>query len=143
MTSDAERTRESLHRIHWELENRLSRELATSTSLEVSSYDVLRELANARNQLTMTRLAERIGLSRSRASRIVDDLVAQEMLIRQIDPNDRRNKLPTLTRSGRARLDEVAPAYRSATKRAIALTVPGLSALDLAAIARSIEQDKG
>ena len=75
-------------------------------------YDVLLELHAAPDrQLRMTDLGERVVLSRSRASRVVDELVAAGLVRRAVNPEDGRSALATLTDQGTQRLREAAPTY--------------------------------
>lgn len=52
-------------------------------------------------------LHDRVGLSGSRLTRIVDSLVAAGLLVREIDPSDRRGMVLRLTSSGRKLVAEV------------------------------------
>jgi DNA-binding MarR family transcriptional regulator len=45
-------------------------------------------------------LSERMGLSPSRGSRIIDHLIAKDLLLRDADPSDRRAVILTLTEKG-------------------------------------------
>src|SRR5262249_37572966 len=65
-----------LLQVHAALVPKLDRLLTQTTGLPLSWYDVLLELAAAPGgQLLMGELAERVVLSRTRVSRIVDELV--------------------------------------------------------------------
>src|SRR5262245_7159539 len=110
----------------------LDRHLRGKTGLPLAWYDVLLELANAReHRLTMSQLGERAVLSRSRVSRIVDDLTAAGLVRRETHPDDARSAHAVITDAGLARFREAAPVYVSgiAERFAGALTVNDLQQL--------------
>jgi DNA-binding MarR family transcriptional regulator len=78
-------------------------------------YDVLLELNGAAGRrLRMQDLGNRVVLSRSRASRVVDELEAVGLVVREPDPDDRRGSFAVLTAKGREALRGAAPAYLAA-----------------------------
>jgi len=90
----------------------LERELAEQSGLPLSWYDVLLELSAApRRRLRMQELGERAVLSRTRVSRIVDELVADGLVAREADSADRRATFAVITASGRQALRAAAPVY--------------------------------
>jgi DNA-binding MarR family transcriptional regulator len=93
-------------------------ELSQSGHVPLAWYDVLLELnAAPGRRLRMSELGERVVLSRSRVSRIVDDMVAAGLVERVANPEDGRSSLAQLTDPGRAELRRAAPAYRSGIER--------------------------
>jgi DNA-binding MarR family transcriptional regulator len=81
-------------------------------------YDVLLELNAAEDRrLRMQELANRTVLSRTRVSRLVDDLVAAGYVTRASDPADGRVSFAVLTTEGRAALRKAAPVYLSGIRR--------------------------
>lgn len=87
-------------------------DMAARSVIPLSWYDVLLELNSAEGrQLRMTDLAERVVLSRTRVSRVVDELVAEGLVERTKNPADGRSALATLTKEGRAALRAAAPHY--------------------------------
>ena len=73
-------------------------------------YDVLLELnAAPGRRLRMTELGDRVVLSRSRVSRIVDELVGAGLVERTANPDDGRSSLARITERGRAELRRAAP----------------------------------
>jgi DNA-binding MarR family transcriptional regulator len=56
-------------------------------------------------------IAKRMNLSPSRLTRIIDGLVRKDYLIREIDPNDRRNMKVTLSRQGILIVQQLNNAY--------------------------------
>jgi DNA-binding MarR family transcriptional regulator len=75
-------------------------------------YDVLLELnAASARRLTMQELAGRVVLSRTRVSRVVDELEGAGLVRREAHPDDRRSSFAVLTDGGRKALRRAAPAY--------------------------------
>jgi DNA-binding MarR family transcriptional regulator len=81
-------------------------------------YDVLLELnATEDRRLRMQELASRTVLSRTRVSRLVDDLVAEGYVSRAPDPADGRVSYAVLTPAGRTALRKAAPVYLAGIRR--------------------------
>jgi DNA-binding MarR family transcriptional regulator len=107
------------------------RRLRAATDMPLTWYDVLLELSSADgHRLTMGQLGERVVLSRSRVSRLVDDMAAADLVCRESHPEDARSSYAVLTDSGLARFKEAAPVYVSAIEEHFA----GLSVGDLRAV---------
>jgi DNA-binding MarR family transcriptional regulator len=88
------------------------------TGLPLSWYDVLLEVNAAEGRrLTMGELGERAVLSRSRVSRVVDELCSAGLLARESNPADARSTYATITQTGRQRLRAAAPVYLEAVER--------------------------
>lgn len=101
-----------LLRTHAALVPALNRELETARGLPLSWYDVLLELnAAPGRRLRMQELGNRVVLSRSQASRVVDELARAGLACRERDPADRRGAHAVLTDAGRRALREAAPVY--------------------------------
>ena len=100
---------QALLHAHQHVVRTLDRELREEHLLDLASYDVLLRLARAPGRvLRMTDLAERVMLSPSGLTRLVDRLVARGLVQRQADPQDARAALATLTREGRELLRRAA-----------------------------------
>jgi DNA-binding MarR family transcriptional regulator len=79
----------------------LDRELREEHDLALAAYDVLLRLARAPGRaLRMTDLAQRVMLSPSGLTRLVDRLVAKGLITRETDPEDGRVALARLTEDG-------------------------------------------
>lgn len=86
-----------------------------SSGLPLSWYDVLLELRAAPDhRLRMQDLGERVVLSRTRVSRVVDEMVRDGLVARVPDPHDRRAAYAVLTPEGANRQRRVAPTYLAA-----------------------------
>jgi DNA-binding MarR family transcriptional regulator len=91
---------------------RLERELEREQRLPLAWYDVLLELnAAPERRLRMQDLAARVVLSRSRVSRVVDEMVRAGLVRREADPSDGRAAFAVVTDAGRAALRRAAPVY--------------------------------
>lgn len=107
-----------LLRTHAALVPTLSRQVEEASGVSLSWYDVLLELSRAPDhRLRMTELGERVVLSRTRVSRIVDEMVRIGLVIKQADPDDGRASHTLLTPKGRAALRRAAPHYLRGIKR--------------------------
>jgi DNA-binding MarR family transcriptional regulator len=90
---------------HAQLTRRLEAELAAEHDLPLASYDVLVQLAEADGRsLRMIELADRVLLSRSGLSRLVDRLVREGLVERAPCLEDARGTLAVLTEAGLYRL---------------------------------------
>lgn len=105
----------ALLRCHATLVPILARRVERETGLPLSWYDVLLELEAAEgSKLRIQQLGERVVLSRSRVSRIVDELVAEGLVRREADPDDRRASFAALTPAGRRAFRRARPVYLAA-----------------------------
>lgn len=99
-------------RAHSYLQRRLEAELVAEHDLPLASYDVLLQLAESeRRSLRMTELADRVLLSRSGLTRLVDRLERDGLVVRQACPDDARGTLAVLTPCGLERLRGAAPTH--------------------------------
>ncbi|MBM7503646.1 MarR family winged helix-turn-helix transcriptional regulator [Agromyces aurantiacus] len=135
MTTDAERTWAAVLRLHAALLPRLDRAVARDGGMPLAWYDVLLELREGGGRLTMGQLAERVVLSRTRVSRLVDELVAAGLVERERHPDDGRSAYAVLTREGTRRFLAAARVYLPAIERELA----GVDPARLAALADGLE----
>ncbi len=97
---------------HAILTRRLEAELAGSTGLSLAHYDVLVQLARAdQRRLRMHELADRVLLSRSGISRLVDRLEADGLVSRGSCQSDARGAFAVLTDRGLERLRGATPTH--------------------------------
>ena len=91
---------------------RLELRLEEHRLVPIAQYDVLLELnAAAGRRLRMQQLADRVVLSRSRVSRVVDEMERAGLVRREPDPDDKRAAFAVITDDGRAALRKAAPVY--------------------------------
>jgi DNA-binding MarR family transcriptional regulator len=124
--------------VHATLVPRLDRALQLAAGLPLSWYDVLLELAAAPGRrLTMSELAERVVLSRTRVSRIVDELVTADLLCREGNPDDGRSAFAVMTADGLARYRSAAPDYIASIEREFAV---GVTDAELGSITKALRK---
>jgi len=90
-------------------------DLRRAKTIPLTWYDVLLELnAAPERRLRMQELSDRVVLSRTRVSRLVDELVREGLVQRAPCPEDRRATHAILTPQGKAELRRTAPVYLAA-----------------------------
>lgn len=105
----------ALLQVHAALVPALDKEVQRQTGLPLSWYDVLLELAaEPAGRLRMSDLADRVVLSRSRVSRLVDELASRGLITKEEHPDDRRSAYAAITEAGLAEFQSTAPVYVSA-----------------------------
>jgi DNA-binding MarR family transcriptional regulator len=128
----------ALLQVHAALVPQLDRELRRSVGLPLAWYDVLLELRGApEHRLTMTQLGDRVVLSRSRVSRVVDELVAEGLVTRETNPADARSAYAVLSTAGDERFRRAAPVYVGGIERGFAT---GLSEAELRTITTALHR---
>jgi DNA-binding MarR family transcriptional regulator len=99
-------------RAHARVTRQLERELQAQESLALADYDVLVQLALASDRrLRMSELADRLLLSRSGITRLVDRLERDGLVERMTCESDRRGQWAALTDAGRQRLRDASPTH--------------------------------
>jgi DNA-binding MarR family transcriptional regulator len=99
-------------RAHARVARALESELQSEQDMALTDYDVLVQLSAADEQrLRMSDLADRLLLSRSGATRLVDRLVSAGLVERVICESDRRGQWASLTDAGYRRLREASPTH--------------------------------
>lgn len=97
---------------HATIIDQIERDLVTARRPPLSTYDVLIELYEAPEQrLRMHELAERVVLSRSGLTRLVDRLEAEGLLTRDRSGKDRRGAYAVITEQGIEALHQTWPTY--------------------------------
>jgi DNA-binding MarR family transcriptional regulator len=110
-------------------------ELRAAGQVPLSWYDVLLELNAAPDRrLRMSELGQRAVLSRTRVSRIVDELAAAGLAERQPDEADGRSSFAALTADGRDALRRAWPTYREAIRRHLGARLSPEQCRELAAL---------
>ncbi|WUH97322.1 MarR family transcriptional regulator [Spirillospora sp. NBC_00431] len=99
------------------ISRRLQADLLARHDLALGSYEVLMHLGeDPCGRLRMNDLADRVLLSRSGLTRLVDRLQREGLVVRQSCPSDARGLYAVLTAAGRARLAEATPTYRQGVR---------------------------
>jgi DNA-binding MarR family transcriptional regulator len=126
----------ALLRAHATVVPLLDQELQRTVGLPLSWYDVLLELMSAPDRrLSMGELGERVTLSRTRVSRLVDELERAGFVERQAHPTDRRSTYTTVTPAGRRQFRAAAPVYTRGIHRYF---IAPLESAELRAIAAGL-----
>jgi DNA-binding MarR family transcriptional regulator len=107
-----------LLRAHSALVKALDAELEAAHGLPLSSYEVLLFLAQAPDRrLRMAELADRVLLSRSGMTRMVDRLERDGYLERDTCADDKRGSYAVLTEGGEALLRQARPTHLAGVRR--------------------------
>ena len=100
---------QALLHTHHQLTNTLDAELRSEHCLSLGDYDVLVRLARApEHSLRMAELAQRVMISPSGLTRVVDGLVKEGLVERRRDGADARVVFAQLTEDGHARVRQAA-----------------------------------
>src|SRR5215510_2326339 len=103
---------------HSRLVPAMEKDLRVAGQVSLSWYDVLLELnAAPGRRLRMSELGQRAVLSRTRVSRVMDELAAAGLAEREPDQADGRSSFAVLTPAGRNALRRAWPVYREAIRR--------------------------
>jgi DNA-binding MarR family transcriptional regulator len=114
---------------------RLDDELRAEEGISLAEYDALVQLARAPDgRLRMNQLADRVLLSRSGVTRLVDRLVSDGLVSRTACPSDARGSMAVLTARGRETLRRASRTHLRGVDRYFlaALTDAELGALRVA-----------
>jgi DNA-binding MarR family transcriptional regulator len=99
--SASEQAWSELHQASGLLYNELSRRLEAEAGMTATEHDMLWYLANTPDRrLIMSALADRLLISRSGATRLIDRMVRRGWVSREIDPANRRLTYAVLTPAG-------------------------------------------
>jgi DNA-binding MarR family transcriptional regulator len=108
----------ALLRVHAAVVPLLDRELQSTCGMPLTWYDVLLELYHAPDRrLSMGELGQAAVVSRTRVSRVVDQLAAEGLVVREVNPEDKRSAYAMITDAGRTRLRAAAPTYLAGIER--------------------------
>jgi DNA-binding MarR family transcriptional regulator len=103
--------RQFLH-AHAVVVRELEKDLSADAGMPLGWYDVLLQLAEAPGRrLRMAELADRVLLSRSGLTRLVDRLVADGLVCREPSPDDARGTYTVLLPAGIERLRKAVPGH--------------------------------
>lgn len=116
----------ALLRLHAALVPVIDADLTAASGIPLGWYDVMLELNEAPGRrMRMTELGQAAVLSRSRVSRVVDELERQGYVVRVPNPDDRRSSYAELTAEGRAVFKKAAPIYLAAIRSSVGAVAPG------------------
>lgn len=128
-------------RAHAAAMRELEAQLQAALDLSLAEYDALAQLAAASGaRLRMHDLADRVLLSRSGLTRLVDRLVADGLVRREHCGADARGAYAVLTRAGVRRLREAMPVHLRGIDEVF---VEAVDMADLAAVERAMAAVEG
>ena len=108
------------------------------TGISLAYYDVLLELgAEPEGRLRMSDLGERVVLSRTRVSRLVDEMVRAGLVAREANADDRRSAFAVITDAGRESFRAAAPRYLDLIEERVST---GLTSAELATLAGLLDR---
>ncbi|MET1061064.1 MAG: MarR family transcriptional regulator [Nocardioides sp.] len=108
------------------------------TGISLAYYDVLLELGSEPDgRLRMSDLGERVVLSRTRVSRLVDEMVRAGLVAREANADDRRSAYAVITEAGRDSFRSAAPRYLDLIEERAA---DGLTSDELETLARLLDR---
>jgi DNA-binding MarR family transcriptional regulator len=104
--------------VHAQVTRALDAQMRTEHGLSVSSYEVLMFLGDAENRrMRMAEIADRVLLSRSGLTRLVDRLVELGYLTRCASDKDGRGLYAELTDAGAEKLEDARRTHREGVRR--------------------------
>jgi DNA-binding MarR family transcriptional regulator len=123
---------------HAQVRRQLERELQAEQAMGLGEYEVLLLLARSQDRrLRMSELAERLVLSRSGVTRLIDRLQAGGLVERGSCDTDRRGAWAILTDAGYNRLRDASPTHLRGVGKHFLDRIP---ADELEAMRRSLER---
>jgi DNA-binding MarR family transcriptional regulator len=133
----------ALLQVHAALVPSMDRRLRREVGLSLGWYDVLLELHGAPDRrLTMSDLGDRVVLSRTRASRVVDEMVAADLVAREPNPADARSAFAVLTERGLAEFRRAAPVYLTAIEDQFAVPLTTAELRQLRTLLRRVREEQ-
>jgi DNA-binding MarR family transcriptional regulator len=103
--------------VHARVTQELDAQMQAAHGLSVSAYEVLMFLADApEHRMRMSDIAERVLLSRSGCTRLVDRLVKQGYVSRCPAGNDGRGLFAALTPAGVEKVEAARPDHRAGVR---------------------------
>ncbi len=123
---------------HAQVRRQLERELQSEQAMGLGEYEVLLLLAGSEaRRLRMSELAERLVLSRSGVTRLIDRLQADGLVERGSCDTDRRGSWAILTDAGYNRLRDASPTHLRGVGEHFLDRIP---AAELEAMRRTLER---
>lgn len=124
---------------HARITELLARELRQEQDIPLTWYDVLVQLSEATDhRLRMQELAERVLLSKSGLTRLIDRMERHGLVHRTACPSDRRGTFAELTTAGRSLLRRSAPGHLRGVRTHFADLLSDAEAHELTRLLRRI-----
>jgi DNA-binding MarR family transcriptional regulator len=117
LTASEELFWRALMRILLTLPRHLDRDMVQAVGMTANEYTTIMNLSEAPNrEMRMADLANATGLSASRTTRLVDDLVVRGFVIKRTSSVDGRGNVAKLTPKGMAKLKAAWPAHLASVR---------------------------
>src|ERR1700733_15692965 len=117
LTPEEELFWRALMRILLTLPRHLDRDMVQAVGMTANEYTTIMNLSEAPNrEMRMADLANATGLSPSRITRLVDDLVTRGFVIKRASSVDGRGNIAKLTPKGMAKLKAAWPAHLASVR---------------------------
>jgi DNA-binding MarR family transcriptional regulator len=125
-------------RVHVQIQRRVEADMATHHDLALASFNVLVRLGESPGgRLRMNDLADRVLLSRSGLTRLIDRMQRDGLVERASCDSDARGLYAVLTPMGRQRLADATPTYRDSVQKRV---MDRLDEDDMAAFTRILDK---
>lgn len=96
------------------INQKLASEIRTKHQIHHSWFDVLRELYIAPDhRLKMNEIADRVVMSGSGLTRLIDRMLEAGLINRELSSQDRRIVVAALTEAGIKKIEEILPQYQA------------------------------
>lgn len=139
LTEDEELLWRSLGRIAQLLPRQLEADMMQAVQMTMAEFSVLQILADSdEGRSRMSDLARLAGLSPSRMTRLVDDLVRRGWIERHRDEVDTRGTMAVLTDEGEARRRAARPQQVISARNRVLNQVPSSSVRELGMVLKAI-----
>ena len=104
---------EALVNVWWTgtLMKRMARRFFRKSRISEAEFNLLLVLRHATTALSQSDLSERLLVDKSNVTALIDRLESEELIRREVDPEDRRRYHVVLTDAGRDQIDTIDPAY--------------------------------
>jgi DNA-binding MarR family transcriptional regulator len=120
LTASEELFWRALMRILITLPRYMDRDLVQAAGMTSNEYTTIMNLSEAPNrEMRMADLANASGLSASRTTRLVDDLVARGFIMKRTSSLDGRGNIAKLTPKGMAKLKSAWPAHLASVRERV------------------------
>src|SRR5580698_4560546 len=117
LTPEEELFWRALMRIVLTMPRHLDRDMVRAVGMTANEYTTIMTLSEAPNrEMRMADLANATGLSASRITRLVDDLVTRGFVIKRASSVDGRGNIAKLTPKGMAKLKSAWPAHLASVR---------------------------
>jgi DNA-binding MarR family transcriptional regulator len=120
LTASEEQLWRALMRILVALPRHLDSDMVRAAGLSANEYKTLMGLSEApHRELRMTELANTVGLSGSRMTRLVDELQSQGFVTKNVSSSDARGAVARLTPRGFSKVKSAWPAHLASARRRV------------------------